>query len=105
METKEEGLDYLDDLQDWQKEILNSVQGIDIDNLFKEEREIPLTQSQKDMLEKVLGDDFYISDEKVRETLEAVLELGFYYERDRKILNIARDCYLKGKNWIKRSYR
>ena len=75
METKEEGLDYLDDLQDWQKEILNSVQGIDIDNLFKEEREIPLTQSQKDMLEKVLGDDFYISDEKVRETLEAVLEL------------------------------
>jgi hypothetical protein len=105
METKEEGLDYLDDLQDWQKEILNSVQGIDIDNLFKEEREIPLTQSQKDMLEKVLGDDFYIQDEKVREVLKVVLELGFYYERDRKVLNLARDCYLKGKNWIKRSYR
>ena len=104
METKEEGLDYLDDLQDWQKEILK-VHKFDIDNLFKEEREIPLTKAQANMLEKVLGDDFYISDEKVRETLEAVLELGFYYERDRKILNIARDCYLKGKNWIKRSYR
>jgi hypothetical protein len=57
------------------------------------------------MLEKVLGDDFYIQDEKVREVLKVVLELGFYYERDRKVLNLARDCYLKGKNWIKRSYR
>jgi hypothetical protein len=104
METKEEGLDYLDDLQDWQKEILK-VHKFDIDNLFENENEIPITKAQANMLEKVLGDDFYISDEKVRETLEAVLELGFYYERDRKILNIARDCYLKGKNWIKRSYR
>src|SRR6056300_855756 len=104
METKEEGLDYLDDLQGWQKEILK-VHKFDIDNLFENENEIPITKAQANMLEKVLGDDFYISDEKVRETLEAVLELGFYYERDRKILNIARDCYLKGKNWIKRSYR
>lgn len=66
------------------------------------EEEIPLTQSQRDMLEKVLGDEFFIGDEKVRDILEAVLELGFYYERDRKVLNLARDCYLKGKNWIKR---
>lgn len=66
------------------------------------EEEIPLTQSQRDMLEKVLGDEFFIGDEKVRDILEAVLELGFYYERDRKVLNLARDCYLKGKNWIKK---
>jgi len=104
MEAKEEGIDYLADLQDWQKEILK-VHKFDIDNLFENENEIPITKAQANMLEKVLGDDFYISDEKVREVLEAVLELGFYYERDRKILNIARDCYLKGKNWIKRSYR
>ena len=104
METKEEGLDYLDDLQDWQKEILK-VHKFDIDNLFENENEIPITKAQANMLEKVLGDDFYISDEKVREVLEAVMELGFYFERDRKVLNLARDCYLKGKNWIKRSYR
>lgn len=66
------------------------------------EEEIPLTQSQRDMLEKVLGDEFFIGDEKVRDILEAVFECGFYYERDRKVLNLARDCYLKGKNWIKR---
>lgn len=101
METKEEGIDYLGDLQDWQKEILK-VHKFDIDNLFENENEIPITQSQRDMLEKVLGDSFFISDGKIRETLEAVLELGFYYERDRATLNLARDCYLKGMNWIKR---
>ena len=107
METKEEGIDYLADLQDWQKEILK-VHKFDIDNLFKDNGsitqgvEIPITKSQAHMLEKVLGDDFYISDEKVREILEAVLELGFYYEWDRATLNLARECYLKGKNWIKR---
>lgn len=66
------------------------------------EDEIPLTQSQADMLEKVIGDEFFITDSKVREILETVFELGFYYERDRKVLNLARDCYLKGKNWIKK---
>ena len=93
------------DWQDWQKDILNQMENFDIGNLFENENEIPITQSQKKMLEKILGDDFYISDEKVRETLEAVMELGFYYERDKKILNIARESYLKGRNWIKRSYR
>ena len=106
METKEKGLDYLDDLQDWQKEILK-VHKFDISQFHMkgDEEVFPITKAQADMLEKVLGNDFYIQDVKVRETLEAVLELGFYYERDRKILNIARDCYLKGMNWIKRSYR
>ena len=66
------------------------------------EEEIPLTQSQADMLEKVIGDEFFITDSKVREILEAVFELGFYYERDRAILNLARECYLKGNNWIKK---
>lgn len=98
METESE-------LQAWQKDILNQMENFDIGNLFENENEIPITQSQKKMLEKILGDDFYISDEKVRETLEAVVELGFYYERDKKILNIARKNYLMGKNWIKRSYR
>ena len=68
----------------------------------KEEEEIPLTQSQANMLEKVIGDEFFITDSKVRDILEAVFECVFYYERDRKVLNLARDCYLKGRNWIKK---
>ena len=106
METKGEGIDYLDDLQDWQKEILK-VHKFDISQFHMkgDEEVFPITKAQADMLEKVLGDDFYISDEKVRETLKAVLELGFYYERDRKVLNLARGSYLRGENWIKRSYR
>ena len=104
METKGEL-----DLQQWQRDILAMEDSKDylntawlsICDAMERDREITLTQSQKDMLKKVLGDDFYIGDEKIRETLEGVLECGFYYERDRKVLNLARDCYLKGRNWIK----
>ena len=98
------------ELQDWQKEILSMEKYDDILNdMFRDsweepkEDEIPLTQSQANMLEKVLGDEFFITDSKVRDILEAVFECGFYYERDRAVLNLARDCYLKGKNWIKKN--
>ena len=117
METKEERLkrlgDTIGDLQQWQRDILSKNQRtalyesqqleneILINSYNSEEDEIHLTQSQANMLEKVLGDDFFITDEKVREVLEAVLECGFYYERDRTTLNLAREYYLKGKNWIK----
>ena len=67
------------------------------------EEEIPITKAQANMLEKVIGDEFFITDSKVRDILEAVWECGFYYERDRAVLNLARDCYLKGKNWIKKN--
>ena len=116
METEEERLRKRDERsQEWQEEILNmSMEEFNLmerdESLWIEEPqpsedEIPITHSQMRMLEKVLGDEFSISDEKVRETLEAVLELGFYFERDRKVLNLARESYLKGRNWIKRSYR
>ena len=103
METEEKGLDYLEDLQDWQKEILK-VHKFDISQFHMkgDEEVFPITKAQADMLEKVLADDFYISDEKVRETLEAVLELGFYYERDRKVLNLARGSYLMGSRDLRR---
>lgn len=104
METKEEGIDYLADLQEWQKQVLEW-EDISQFHMKGDDEMFPITKNQAHMLEKVLGNDFYIQDSKVREVLEAVLELGFYFERDRAILNIARDCYLKGKNWIKRSYR
>ena len=104
METKEE-LD-LEDLQQWQKDILIDSYNRDIEqweNTYTiiPKEEISLTKAQRNMLEKVLGGDFFIGDEKVREILEAVFECGFYYERDRKVLNRAREEYLKGNNWIK----
>ena len=104
METKEE-LD-IEDLQQWQKDILIDSYNRDIEkweNTYTiiPKEEISLTKAQRDMLEKVLGGDFFIGDEKVREILEAVFECGFYYERDRKVLNRAREEYLKGNNWIK----
>ena len=101
METKGE-LD-IEELQQWQKDVLDTKDYLNTAWLsrYNEYDEILLTKSQANMLEKIIGDDFYIGDSKVRETLEAVFDCGFYYERDRKILNWAREHYLKGKNWIK----
>ena len=93
METQSE-------LQQWQVEILENFNTYGTIFGTTDEEIFELLPQQKKMLEKVLADDFYISDEKVRETLDMVLELGFYYERDRKVLNLARESYLKGKNWI-----
>ena len=101
METKEEGLTRDMELQEWQRDILEMTIEGDEDWTLTNESEIPITQSQARMLEKVLGDDFYIGDEKMRELLQCVLELGFYFERDKKVLNLARESYLKGRNWIK----
>ena len=112
METEEERLKG-ERLQEWQEEILNM--SMEEFNLMEKdefmwieepqpsEDEIPITQSQMRMLEKVLGDDFYIGDEEVRDTLNSVLDLGFYFERDKEVLNLARECYLKGRNWIKKN--
>lgn len=102
METKGE-LD-IEELQQWQRDILDTKDYLDnwlSMETWERDKEIPLTITQANMLEKVIGDDFFITDKGVREILEAVWECGFYYERDRKILNWARDCYLEGKNWIK----
>jgi hypothetical protein len=101
METKEEMLKRLAELQGWQKQILEMTIEDDESWTLTNENEIPITQSQAKMLEKVLGDDFYIGDERIRDTLKCVLELGFYFERDKKVLNLARESYLKGRNWIK----
>ena len=101
METKGE-LD-IEELQQWQKDVLDSKDYLNTAWLsrYNEYDEILLTKAQANMLEKVIGDDFYIGDSKVRETLEAVFDCGFYYKKDREVLNWARENYLKGKNWIK----
>jgi hypothetical protein len=109
LETEEEGLRRGEEtLQEWQEEILNMSMEEERDEYMwieepqPSEDEIPITQSQMRMLEKVLGDDFYIGDERIRDTLNSVLELGFYFERDKEVLNLARKCYLEGRNWIKK---
>ena len=104
METEEERLRKREEgLQSWQEEILDmSMEEYNLMGIGESEDEIPITQSQMKMLERVLGDDFYIGDEGIRDTLNSVLELGFYFERDKEVLNLARECYLKGRNWIKK---
>lgn len=111
METEEEGLRRGEEtLQEWQEQILNMSMEEERDEYMwieepqPSEDEIPITQSQMRMLEKVLGDDFYIGDERIRDTLNSVLELGFYFERDKEVLNLARKCYLEGRNWIKKKH-
>ena len=99
LETKGE-LD-IEGLQQWQRDILTMEDSKDylntawlsICDALERDKEIPLTKTQMKMLEEILRGD-WIEDDKVRGILEAVFELGFYYERDRKILNDWRRKYL-----------
>ena len=94
-----------DELQPWQKDILEmEIDGLQqsgydwgVNSLFeKEENRLYLTQSQIDMLKKAL-DYFWVSDSKERGIVEAVVELGFYFERDKELLNKVRKKFLKRK--------
>ena len=76
------------ELGDWKDEIL-------------EMEMILLDDAQRDMLLKILSDDFYISNEMERSKLRIIVEGGYYYEWDRGYLNGLRGLYLKGVNWIK----
>jgi hypothetical protein len=82
------------DLQDWQREILE-MEGYGM---------IPLKEGQKRMIEKLLfptDSNPYWVEKRYKKVLERVLLIGFYEEEDREALNYARECYLGGKNWIK----
>jgi hypothetical protein len=82
------------ELQDWQKEILT----------MGSYNPIELKPQQREMLEKLLypsDSNPYWVEEEYRRILQRVLNLGFYEEEDREALNYARECYLKGNNWIK----
>jgi hypothetical protein len=57
---------------------------------------ILLEDTQRDILRKILSDDFYISNEMERSRLEVIVEDGYYYEWDRGYLNGLRGLYLKG---------
>ena len=87
METQNE-------LQDWQEEILS----------MGSYNPIELKPQQREMLKKLLyptdSNPFHL-EVKYELILNRVLNLGFYEEEDREALNWARECYLKGNNWIK----
>ena len=76
--------------KDWKDEIL-------------EMEMIGLEDTQKEMLLKILSDDFYISNEFEKCRLRVIVDNGCYYEWDRGYLNGLRGAYLKGVNWIKPS--
>lgn len=79
------------ELQQWQKEIVDK-------------ELLDLKPQQKKMIEKLLypsDSNPYWVEEEYRRILQRVLNFGFYGEWDREALNYARECYLRGKNWIK----
>ena len=82
------------ELRDWQKQILE----MDYQYMFD------LKPQQQRMIEELLfpsdSNTFWVED-KYKLILGRVLNLGFYNEEDKEVLNYARECYLKGKNWIK----
>ena len=81
------------ELKEWQEEILR----MELDTF-------ELKPQQQRMIEELLfpsdSNPFWV-EEKYKLILGRVLNLGFYNEGDRDALNYARECYLKGKNWIK----
>jgi hypothetical protein len=81
------------ELRDWQEEILR----MELDTF-------ELKPQQQKMIEELLfpsdSNPFWV-EEKYKLILGRVLNLGFYGEEDKETLNYARECYLKGKNWIK----
>ena len=83
------------ELGDWKEEILRMYGGLET---------FDLKPQQQRMIEELLfpsdSNPFWV-EEKYKLILGRVLNLGFYNEEDREALNYARECYLKGKNWIK----
>ena len=90
METKEERIDYLGDLQQWQMDILNS----NSDDWYLSGGNYTITDSQREMLEDILSWNLLDGLDVQRELVERVLKRGYYYERDKRILNEIRKRYL-----------
>jgi hypothetical protein len=92
LETEERRLERL---QEWQEEILRMNA---LDETFE------LKPKQKEMIERLVfptDSNPYWIEKEYRKVLERVLLFGYYSEEDREALNYARECYLKGRNWIK----
>ena len=91
------------ELQDWQKEILERVDWNGLP-MFGSELTFFLEDKQKEMIEKLLypsdSNPFFVV-ERYANILKRVLLNGVYMEEDKEALNYVRECYLKGKNFIK----
>ena len=91
------------ELQDWQKEILERVDWNGLP-MFGSELTFFLEDKQKEMIEKLLypsdSNPFFVV-ERYANILKRVLLNGVYLESDKEALNYVRECYLKGKNFIK----
>lgn len=94
METKEEGIDYLGDLQDWQMEILNSHSDEWMTDWYLSGGNYLITESQREMLEDILSWNLLDGLDMQRGIVERVLRKGYYYEKDKRILNEIRKRYL-----------
>ena len=98
METEEQILskqrEALIELQGWQREILEMAHSEGFE----------LKPQQQRMIEELLfpsDSNPYWVEKEYKKVLERVLLFGYYNEEDREALNYARECYLRGKNWIK----
>ena len=83
------------ELQGWQQKILR---------MNGPYETFDLKPQQKDMIEKLLfpsDSNPYCVEEEYKTILLRVLTWGYYSGEDREALNYARECYLRGKNWIK----
>ena len=85
---------------DWKDEILERMDGDWLQDEWLEKWEyddtLSITQSQCQMIERILGDEsFHLSKRQV-DVLNRVLHEGIYREGDRVLLNIIRRAYLEG---------
>lgn len=87
-------------LIDWQEEILKKIDTDEIHNEWLDTWEYDdtmiITQSQCEMIERILGDESYVLSKRQVDVLNRVLNEGKYRERDRMILNKIRKHYLEG---------
>lgn len=91
------------ELQHWQKEILEKMDKYGLP-MFGNELTFFLEDKQREMIEKVIypsdSNPFFVV-ERYANILKRVLLNGVYLESDKEALNYVRECYLKGKNFIK----
>ena len=83
------------ELQGWHEEILR---------MHGPYETFDLKPQQKEMIERLLfpsDSNPYWVEAEYKRILERVLSWGFYNGEDREALNYARECYLRGKNWVK----
>lgn len=89
-------------LIDWQEQILEKFDADEIHNEWYDSYDwqyddwMPITQSQCEMIERILSDESYELSKRQVDVLNRVLHEGKYRERDRMILNKIRKHYLEG---------